>query len=167
MCGRAVHDPLLIDRLFDPSFTVTMPRRIAILGASGAVGSALAVHILRARLLEPADQLLLVGRGALANEHRLLSMRVDLLDAFDDQRVHIEVVPTSPTLKRISYWSPRERGSLQKYRLGVPSALPIAPFSNVSPVNAYHVSLARYLSLSAIPLSWPSRSSPLRSIENA
>jgi malate dehydrogenase len=90
---------LLIDRLFDRSFNVTMPRRIAILGASGAVGSALAVHILRARLLEPADQLLLVGRGALANEHRLLSMRVDLLDAFDDQRVHIEVVPDIPDVE--------------------------------------------------------------------
>jgi malate dehydrogenase len=76
-----------------------MPRRIAILGASGAVGSALAVHILRVRLLEPADQLLLVGRGALANEHRLLSMRVDLLDAFDDQRVHIEVVPDIPEVE--------------------------------------------------------------------
>src|ERR1700757_2988003 len=70
-----------------------MPRQIAIIGASGAVGSALAIHMLRSRLLEPADQLLLVGRGELATEQRLLSMRVDLMDAFDAQRVEIEVVP--------------------------------------------------------------------------
>jgi malate dehydrogenase len=76
-----------------------MPRRIAILGASGAVGSALAVHILRARLLEPADQLLLVGHGAPASERRLLSMRVDLLDAFDDQRVTIEVASDIPEVE--------------------------------------------------------------------
>jgi len=70
-----------------------MPRRIAILGASGSVGSALAIHILRARLLEPADQLLLVGHGVLATERKLLSTRIDLMDAFDDERVRIEVVP--------------------------------------------------------------------------
>jgi malate dehydrogenase len=76
-----------------------MSRRIAILGASGAVGNALAIHILRAKLLEPSDQLLLVGHGALASERRLLSMRVDLMDAFDDQRVHIEVVPDIPDVE--------------------------------------------------------------------
>jgi malate dehydrogenase len=70
-----------------------MPRRIAILGASGSVGAALATHILRARLLEPQDQLLLVGHGVLATERRLLSMRMDLMDAFDQDRVRIEVVP--------------------------------------------------------------------------
>jgi malate dehydrogenase len=70
-----------------------MPRRIAILGASGAVGAALAAHILRARLLEPQDQLLLVGHGVQATEWKLLSMRVDLMDAFDDGRVRIEVIP--------------------------------------------------------------------------
>jgi malate dehydrogenase len=70
-----------------------MARRIAILGASGLVGSALAVHILRSHLLEPADRLLLVGHGVLATERKLLSIRVDLMDAFDDERVGIEVVP--------------------------------------------------------------------------
>jgi len=69
-----------------------MPKRIAILGASGSVGSALAAHILRAKLLEPADQLLLVGRGVLATERKLLGIRTDLIDAFDDERVRIEVV---------------------------------------------------------------------------
>jgi malate dehydrogenase len=63
------------------------------LGASGSVGGTLAAHILRARLLEPEDQLLLVGHGVLANERKLLGMRVDLLDAFDQDRVRIEVVP--------------------------------------------------------------------------
>jgi malate dehydrogenase len=70
-----------------------MPRRIAILGASGSVGSALAVHILRSRLLEPGDRLLLVGHGVHTTERKLLSTRVDLMDAFDDERIGIEVVP--------------------------------------------------------------------------
>jgi len=70
-----------------------MLRRIAIFGASGAVGAALAAHILRARLLEPQDQLLLVGHGVVATERKLLSMRIDLMDAFDEDRVRIEVVP--------------------------------------------------------------------------
>jgi malate dehydrogenase len=70
-----------------------MPRRIAIVGASGSVGSALSAHILRARLLEREDELLLVGRGVLATERKLLATRTDLLDAFDDERVRIEVVP--------------------------------------------------------------------------
>ncbi len=73
--------------------SLLMSRRIAILGASGSVGSALAAHILRARLLEPQDQLLLVGHGVLATERKLLSMRVDLMDAFDQDRVRTEVVP--------------------------------------------------------------------------
>ena len=70
-----------------------MSRRIAILGASGAVGNTLAVHILRSRLLEPADKLLLVGHGVLATERKLLSTCIDLMDAFDDDRVQIEMVP--------------------------------------------------------------------------
>jgi malate dehydrogenase len=62
-----------------------MPKRIAISGASGSVGGALAAHILRARLLSPADQLLLVGHGVLRSEQKLLSTRIDLMDAFDDE----------------------------------------------------------------------------------
>jgi malate dehydrogenase len=68
-----------------------MSTRIAILGASGSVGSALAAQILRAELLDPKDQLLLAGHGVLATEGKLLSMRADLMDAFDDERVSIEV----------------------------------------------------------------------------
>ena len=70
-----------------------MPRRIAILGASGSVGSSLAVHLLRSRLLEPADTLLLVGHGVLKTDRKLLSTRIDLMDAFDDDRICIEIVP--------------------------------------------------------------------------
>lgn len=70
-----------------------MSRRIAILGASGSVGGALAIHILRSRLLEPGDKLLLVGHGVVKTERKLLSTRIDLLDAFDDDRIHIEIVP--------------------------------------------------------------------------
>jgi malate dehydrogenase len=70
-----------------------MSKRVAILGASGSVGSALAVHILRSHLLEPADKLLLVGHGVLTTERKLLGTRIDLMDAFDDDRVHIEMVP--------------------------------------------------------------------------
>jgi malate dehydrogenase len=70
-----------------------MSRRIAILGASGSVGNALAIHILRSRLLEPTDKLLLVGHGVLKTERKLLSTCIDLLDAFDDERVGIEMVP--------------------------------------------------------------------------
>jgi malate dehydrogenase len=69
-----------------------MPTRIAILGASGAVGSALALHLLKSQLLQPQDCLLLVGHGEASLQHRLLSLRIDLLDAFDDERVKIELV---------------------------------------------------------------------------
>jgi nucleoside-diphosphate-sugar epimerase len=70
-----------------------MPVRIAILGASGAVGSMLAAQLLRENLLEPDDRVLLVGHGKSSSEPRLLSVKMDLLDAFDDRRVYIDVVP--------------------------------------------------------------------------
>jgi malate dehydrogenase len=72
---------------------IPMSVRIAILGASGAVGGTLAVHILRSGLLEPQDCLMLVGHGAHSIERRLMPVRVDLLDAFDDERVQISIVP--------------------------------------------------------------------------
>ena len=70
-----------------------MPARIAILGASGAVGSMLAAQLLRENLLEPDDRVLLVGHGKSSSERRLLAVKMDLLDAFHDRRVHIDVVP--------------------------------------------------------------------------
>jgi malate dehydrogenase len=65
---------------------------ISIIGASGAVGSTLATHILRSGLLQQDDRLQLIARGVDSSSSKLLSMRVDLLDAFDDQGINIEVV---------------------------------------------------------------------------
>ena len=70
-----------------------MPKAMAIIGASGSVGSTLAGHVLRSQLLEPGDRLQLVGHGSPASEGKLLATRIDLLDAFDDERVEVEVVP--------------------------------------------------------------------------
>lgn len=66
---------------------------IAIVGASGSIGTALAAHLLRSGLLEPEDRVQLVGHGNPQSEARLLATRIDLLDAFDDSRIEIEVVP--------------------------------------------------------------------------
>lgn len=71
-----------------------MQRRIAILGASGAVGSMLAGHILRAGLLQSEDELQLVGHGMPTTTRKLLARRSDLMDAFADDHTRIEVVPT-------------------------------------------------------------------------
>lgn len=65
---------------------------ISIIGASGAVGSMLAVHLLRGGLLKSADRLQLVGHGVLSSSAQLLSNRIDLMDAFDDEGVEVEVV---------------------------------------------------------------------------
>jgi malate dehydrogenase len=70
-----------------------MPLRLAILGASGAVGCMLAAQLLRDDLLESDDRVLLVGHGTDSTERRLLAIKSDLLDAFDDRRVRIDVVP--------------------------------------------------------------------------
>jgi malate dehydrogenase len=69
-----------------------MSTSISIIGASGAVGSMLAVHLLRGGLLKSADRLQLVGHGIASSSAQLLSNRIDLLDAFDDEGVDIEVV---------------------------------------------------------------------------
>jgi malate dehydrogenase len=69
-----------------------MAHTISIIGASGAVGSVLATHILRCKLLKSGDRLQLVGRGIASSSSKLLSMRIDLMDAFDDEGVDIEVV---------------------------------------------------------------------------
>jgi malate dehydrogenase len=70
-----------------------MATSIAILGASGIVGSSLATQILRSQLLEPGDRLQLTGHGSQESEAKLLGTRIDLLDAFDEGRVEVEVVP--------------------------------------------------------------------------
>ena len=70
-----------------------MSTSIAILGASGMVGSSLAAQLLRSQLLEPGDRLQLAGHGSQETEAKLLGTRIDLLDAFDEGRVEVEVVP--------------------------------------------------------------------------
>jgi malate dehydrogenase len=69
-----------------------MSTSISIIGASGAVGSMLAVHLLRGGLLKGADRLQLVGHGIASSSAQLLSNRIDLMDAFDDEGVDVEVV---------------------------------------------------------------------------
>jgi malate dehydrogenase len=69
-----------------------MSTSISIIGASGAVGSMLAVHLLRSGLLKTADRVQLVGHGILSSSALLLSNRIDLMDAFDDEGVDVEVV---------------------------------------------------------------------------
>ena len=66
---------------------------IAVLGAAGEVGRALAIHLLKGGILGAGDSLTLVGHGADAAEHRLLPEQTDLRDAFDD-RVNIRVAAT-------------------------------------------------------------------------
>ena len=69
-----------------------MASSISIIGASGAVGTTLAGQILRSGLLKHGDRLQLVARGVESSSAKLLSVRIDLMDAFDDEGVDIEVV---------------------------------------------------------------------------
>ncbi len=68
-----------------------MSTSIAILGASGMVGSALAAQLLRSQLLEPGDRLQLAGHASQETYAKLLATRIDLLDGFDEGRVEVEV----------------------------------------------------------------------------
>jgi malate dehydrogenase len=61
------------------------------------VGSALSTHILRSDLLEPFDRVQLVGHGEENSTGRLCAIRMDLMDAFDDHRVLIDVLPDVST----------------------------------------------------------------------
>lgn len=64
-------------------------KRVAIIGATGAVGNVLTGDICRSGLLEPGDSLILVGHGSGDSDARLFAMRVDLLDAFHESRIHV------------------------------------------------------------------------------
>jgi malate dehydrogenase len=68
--------------------------RVSVVGAAGDVGRAFAAHLLRGRMLEPADELQLVGHGAEQADRMLLAIRVDLLDAFDETAPVIAVAPS-------------------------------------------------------------------------
>src|SRR5262245_49486638 len=65
--------------------------QLSIIGAAGAVGQALATHLLRGGVLTASDRLQLVGHGVEGTERRLLAERCDLLDAFDEVAPPIEV----------------------------------------------------------------------------
>ncbi|MDG2272838.1 MAG: hypothetical protein P8L39_11075 [Halioglobus sp.] len=66
--------------------------KVSIVGAGGEVGRMLAIHLLRAGLLRRGDVLQLVGHGEVSTARKLLAMRVDLLDGFDEVQPEIEVV---------------------------------------------------------------------------
>jgi malate dehydrogenase len=57
------------------------------------VGGAVAQHLLKSRILKPGDRILLVGHGSSSTGRKLLALQTDLLDAFDDDGVSIEVAP--------------------------------------------------------------------------
>ncbi|RZU39116.1 lactate/malate family dehydrogenase [Edaphobacter modestus] len=69
-----------------------MAKTISIIGASGSVGSTLAAQILRSKLLGRGDRLQLVAHGVSSSSSKLLATRIDLMDAFDDDSVDIELV---------------------------------------------------------------------------
>ena len=57
--------------------------KIAVFGATGAVGSTLLVHMLKGSTLRAGDEIVLVGRGTRSSEAHLLAIQSDLMDAFD------------------------------------------------------------------------------------
>ena len=68
-----------------------MSLSVAVYGATGAVGSTLLVHLCNSNLLKAGDRVMLVGRGTEDNRTNLMAMRVDLLDAFDEAEVDLQV----------------------------------------------------------------------------
>jgi len=68
---------------------------LPILDVSGAGGSTLALHILRAGLLEPQDSLMLGRHGTRSIERRLMPSRVDLLDAVETNGSRLKFAQTS------------------------------------------------------------------------
>lgn len=65
--------------------------RVAIVGAGGAVGSTLLMHMLKSSVLNPGDEIILLGRGTPESNGRLYATRMDLLDAFDEAAVRLTV----------------------------------------------------------------------------
>ena len=75
--------------------------RIAIFGATGAVGSTLLIHLLKGSDLVAGDEIFLVGRGTSPSTSKLLAMRTDLMDAFDAGIVKISVCRSLDLLEAI------------------------------------------------------------------
>jgi malate dehydrogenase len=65
--------------------------RVAIVGAGGAVGSTLLMHMLKSSVLNPGDEIILLGRGTPESNGRLYATRMDLLDAFDEAAVRLTI----------------------------------------------------------------------------
>lgn len=122
---------------------------IAILGASGYVGSALCAHILRSGILEPGDRIQLVGHGEPASHGRLLAIRADLLDAFDDLRVCIDVAPQMEDVEAdlvvLTAGAPMPPGCTDRRDMGRAN-LPI--FRAIAAVCGQHLPTATYLVVS-------------------
>ena len=76
-----------------------MSKRIAIFGATGAVGCALPIHMLKGNVLRPGDEIVLVGRETEASRAHLLAIRTDLMDAFDDGIIAVSICPTLQELE--------------------------------------------------------------------
>lgn len=68
---------------------------ISIIGAAGDVGRSLVTHLLRGSLMSASDRLQLVGHGVEGTERKLLAVRCDLLDAFDETAPDIDVAATT------------------------------------------------------------------------
>ena len=126
-----------------------MSLTIAILGASGAVGSALSTHILRSDLLEPFDRIQLVGHGEENSTGRLLAIRMDLMDAFDDHRVQIEVLPdvssSDADLVVMTASAPMPPGLANRRDMGL---INVPVFRHIAGLCAQHLPNATYIVVS-------------------
>ncbi|GJQ59036.1 MAG: L-lactate dehydrogenase 2 [Candidatus Scalindua sp.] len=65
---------------------------IAVIGASGSIGSELARRIIATRLLEHNERLQLVGREGGPSSHILYGLSTDLMDAYDEICPTVEVI---------------------------------------------------------------------------
>lgn len=65
---------------------------VAIIGAAGACGRQLAIHLLARSVLAPTARLQLVGHRGGAHEHELWGLRADARDAFADRAPTIELI---------------------------------------------------------------------------
>lgn len=65
---------------------------IAVIGASGSIGSELARRIIATRLLEPGERLQMVGREGGPSSHILYGLFKDIKDAYDEICPTLEVI---------------------------------------------------------------------------
>jgi malate dehydrogenase len=88
--------------------------RIAIFGATGAVGTTLLSHLLKGTDLVAGDELILVGRGTQESLSKLLAMRADLLDAFEAGIVEISVCESMCMLEPVDIFIMAAGATLNK-----------------------------------------------------